>query len=219
MQRKILIADDEPGVISLLKDYFEINGYFVYTAHDGAEAIRQASETPDVILLDINMPGQNGLEVCKRIREHVSCPIIFLTARVEDMDKIAGFVAGGDDYVTKPFSIDELGARVAAHLRRETRRTGSTQVRFDNDLVIDYAARTVLFNSTEIPLAKKEFDIVELLSQNKGQVFDKERIYERIWSYDAEGDSTVIAEHVKRIRAKFKAVGAGEYRYRLGGGV
>jgi DNA-binding response OmpR family regulator len=204
MAHTILIADDEPGVLSLLKDYFEINGYTVYTARNGEEAVRQAGHAPDVILLDINMPQMHGLEVCRKIREHVSCPIIFLTARVEDVDKITGFVSGGDDYVTKPFSIDELGARVAAHLRRENRRAGSTQVRFDDELVVDYAARTVVFAGSEIPLAKKEFEIIEFLSQNRGQVFDKERMYESIWSYDAEGDSSVIAEHVKRIRAKFQ---------------
>lgn len=123
MKHKILIADDEPGVVSLLKDYFEMNEYLVLTAADGEEAIKQAGRGPDIILLDINMPRMDGLEVCKRIREYVNCPIIFLTARVEDMDKIAGFASGGDDYVTKPFSIDELGARVMAHLRRENRRT------------------------------------------------------------------------------------------------
>lgn len=210
-QHKILIVDDEPGVIALLKDYFEINNYLVLTATGGQEAIRQAGREPDIILLDINMPQVDGLEVCRHIREYISCPIIFLTARVEDIDKITGFVSGGDDYVTKPFSIDELGARVAAHLRRENRRAGNTKVRFEDDLVIDYAAHTVSVNEKEIQLAKKEYEIIALLSENRGQVFDKERIYERLWGYDAEGDSTVIAEHVKRIRAKLKTAGAGEH--------
>jgi len=211
MRYKILIVDDEPGVVALLKDYFEINNYLVLTAMGGEEAIRQAGREPDIILLDINMPQVDGLEVCRCIREHVSCPIIFLTARVEDMDKITGFVSGGDDYVTKPFSIDELGARVAAHLRRENRRAGNTKVRFEDDLVIDYAAHMVSVSEKEIQLAKKEFEIIALLSENRGQVFDKERIYERLWGYDAEGDSAVIAEHVKRIRAKFKSAGAVEH--------
>ncbi len=211
MQHKILIADDEPGVVALLKDYFEINNYLVLTATGGQEAINQASRQPDIILLDINMPGIDGLEVCRRIREYISCPIIFLTARVEEMDKIKGFVSGGDDYVTKPFSIDELGARVAAHLRRESRRTGNTKVRFEDELVIDYAAHTVSVNEKEIPLAKKEYEIISLLSENRGQVFDKERIYERLWGYDAAGDSAVIAEHIRRIRAKLKTAGVGEH--------
>jgi DNA-binding response OmpR family regulator len=157
------------------------------------------------------MPNMDGIEVCRRIREHIASPIIFLTARIEDIDKIAGFASGGDDYVTKPFSIDELGARVTAHLRRENRRAGSATVRFEDDLTIDYSARAVIFNGAEIPLAKKEFEIIEFLSGRRGQVFDKERIYEKLWGYDAEGDSAVIAEHIKRIRAKFKTAGAGEH--------
>jgi len=211
MRNKILIVDDEPGVVALLKDYFEINNYLVLTARGGEEAIKQAGREPDIILLDINMPKMDGLEVCRRIREHISCPIIFLTARALDMDKITGFVSGGDDYVTKPFSIEELGARVAAHLRRENRRAGNTKVRFEDDLVIDYAAHTVSIQGEEIQLAKKEFEIIALLSENRGQVFDKERIYERLWGYDADGDSTVIAEHIKRIRSKLKSAGAGEH--------
>jgi DNA-binding response OmpR family regulator len=211
MQHKILIADDEPGLLSLLKDYFEINDYLVLTARDGEEAMRQAEHEPDLILLDINMPKMDGLEVCKRIREHLACPIIFLTARIEDMDKIAGFVSGGDDYVTKPFSIEELGARVMAHLRRENRRSANTKVRFEDDLVIDYAAYKVSVGDEEISLTRKEFEIIEMLSKYRGQVFDKERIYERLWGYDAQGDSAVVAEHIKRIRAKLKAAGAGEY--------
>lgn len=211
MQYKILIADDEPGVVALLKDYFEINNYLVLTAAGGEEAIRLSGRGPDIILLDINMPQLDGLEVCRRIREHISCPIIFLTARVEDMDKIEGFVSGGDDYVTKPFSIDELGARVAAHLRRENRRAGNTKVRFEDDLVIDYAAHLVNAGGNEIQLAKKEYEIIALLSENRGQVFDKERIYERLWGYDAKGDSAVIAEHVKRIRAKLRSAGAQDH--------
>ncbi|MDR0322807.1 MAG: response regulator transcription factor [Treponema sp.] len=211
MQNRILVADDEPGVISLLKDYFEMNNYLVLTARDGEEAIKQAEHEPGIILLDINMPKMDGIEVCKRIRKYVTCPIIFLTARIEDMDKIAGFVSGGDDYVTKPFSIEELGARVAAHLRRENRRAGNTKVRFEDDLVIDYAERKVSIGDEEIPFAKKEFEIIELLCANIGQVFDKEKIYERLWGYDAEGDSAVIAEHIKRIRIKFKTAGAGDH--------
>ena len=211
MRNKILIVDDEPGVVALLKDYFEINNYLVLTARGGEEAIKQAGREPDIILLDINMPKMDGLEVCRRIREHISCPIIFLTARALDMDKITGFVSGGDDYVTKPFSIEELGARVAAHLRRENRRAGNTKVRFEDDLVIDYAANTVSIQGEEIQLAKKEFEIIALLSENRGQVFDKERIYERLWGYYADGDSSVIAEHIKRIRSKLKSAGAGEH--------
>lgn len=211
MKYKILIADDEPGVVSLLRDYFEINGYYVLTAVNGEEAIKQSAQRPDIILLDISMPKGDGIEVCRCIRDHVSCPIIFLTARIEDSDKISGFMSGGDDYVTKPFSIDELGARVSAHLRRENRQTQKGQLRFDDDLVIDYPAYAVYKGKKEISLVKKEFEIVAYLSSNVGQTFDKERIYEKIWGWDAEGDSSVIVEHIKRIRAKFKDAGAKDH--------
>ena len=127
---KILVADDEPGVVSLLKDYFEINGYEVITAKNGREAIENMKKNPDMILLDINMPDGDGLSVCRQIRDYVSCPILFLTARIEDNDKIEGFAAGGDDYMLKPFSIDELGARVAAHIRRDHRGEAQKNVRF-----------------------------------------------------------------------------------------
>lgn len=199
---KILVVDDEKEIVSLLKDYFELNNYLVLTAHSGAEAIEKASENPDIILLDVNMPELDGLSVCRRIRDYVSCPILFLTARIEDSDKIAGFASGGDDYIMKPFSIDELGARVSAHIRREHRMKPQSNVRFFGKLAIDYTAMTVSAEKEVIDLAKKEYQIIELLSLNCGQVFDKERIYEKIWGYDAKGESSVIAEHIRRIRSK-----------------
>ena len=205
---KILIVDDERDIVDLLARYFQRQGYLTLTARDGAAAVDQAAKKPDAILLDVNMPGMDGLEVCRRIREYVACPILFLTARVEDADKVRGFAAGGDDYVVKPFSLEELGARVAAHIRRERRRFAAADVRFDGDLSVNYSERTVTFRGVPIALAPKEFDIVEFLSQNMGQVFARERIYERVWGYDGEGDSAVVAEHVRRIRVKFAAAGA-----------
>ena len=199
---KILVADDEKDVVSLLKDYFEINGYLVITAYNGAEAIEKAAQNPDIILLDVNMPDGDGLSVCRKIREHVSCPILFLTARIEDSDKIAGFASGGDDYIIKPFSIEELGARVYAHIRRDNRMKTQANVRFFGNITIDYTAKTVTVSGTAVEFARKEYQIIELLSLACGQVFDKERIYEKIWGYDAEGDSSVVAEHIRRIRAK-----------------
>lgn len=210
MLNKILVVDDEADVVSLLKDYFELNDYNVLTAKNGIEAIKQAETQPDIILLDINMPDLDGLEVCKRIRAFVSCPILFLTAKVEDVDKINGFEVGGDDYIAKPFSIDELGARVSAHLRRDIRHTNRNKAKFEDEFAIDYSAKSVYFKGEFIPLAKKEFEIVELLSMNSGQVFDKERIYERLWSWDSEGYSSVVAEHIRRIRAKLSAAGTKE---------
>lgn len=208
---KILIVDDEIDIITMLKDYFEINDYIVITAANGSDALKQAEKNPDIILLDINMPGLTGLDVCTKIRNHVSCPILFLTAKVEESDKINGFLAGGDDYIIKPFSINELGARVVAHLRREERSQGKSRAKFVGDLVIDYSLRTVYYKEHEINLTKKEFDIVELLSMNSGQVFDKERIYDKLWDYDNYGDSTVIAEHIRRIRSKLSSISGKVY--------
>lgn len=202
MNHKILIVDDEKGIVTMMKNYFEPGGYLVYTAYDGEEALKKISSQPDIILLDINMPRLDGLTVCQRIREHITCPILFLTARIESQDKIMGFRAGADDYILKPFDLDELGARVAAHLRREQRRQEQSTVRFFTDLVIDYSKREVTVNQNEVSLSKKEFDIVELLSMNSGQVFDRERIYELVWGVEGEGNSDTIMEHVRKIRSK-----------------
>ncbi|MCL2539664.1 MAG: response regulator transcription factor [Oscillospiraceae bacterium] len=211
MSERVLIVDDEIDIVNMVKEFFFLRGYQTITATSGQEALKKVEAQPDIILLDINMPDIDGITVIKMIREHISCPILFLTASVEDADKIRGFAAGADDYIVKPFSLEELGARVAAHLRRELRRRSAAKLNFDGDFVIDYSERAVFFKNKQIPLAKKEFDIVELLSQNTGQVFDKERIYERIWGYDSEGESTVVAEHIRRIRAKFAENGTRPY--------
>ncbi len=211
MAQTILAVDDEKDIAELLKYYFTKQGYQVITALNGRQALKFAEKKPDLILLDINLPDIDGLSICEKIRNFVSCPIIFLTARIEDSDKIKGFAAGGDDYVIKPFSMEELGARVAAHLRREQRRAGVTAFRFDENLVIDYGERRVFYKEKELVFAKKEFDIIEYLSQHPGQVFDKETIYGRVWSYDSAGDSSVVTEHIRRVRAKFSAAGAGPY--------
>ena len=202
MEGKILIADDETDIFFMISQFFQGKGYRILTATNGVETLKQVENNPDIILLDINMPGMDGLEVCQRIRDYVSCPILFLTARIEDADKVKGFSVGGDDYIVKPFSLVELEARVKAHLRRETRHSFNTQIKFIDDLTIDYAERCIFYKGNKISLAKKEFDIVELLSVNSGQVFDRERIYEKIWGYDSEGDSSVVAEHIRRIRTK-----------------
>lgn len=202
MAYRILIADDEPDITAMLTSFFTGKGYQVSAASDGESALKQAERAPDIILLDINMPGMDGLEVSRRIRDQVPCPILFLTARIEDTDKVQGFAAGGDDYIVKPFSLAELEARVQAHLRREERHRGETAVKFSGDLTIDFAGRRLSCQGSPIALTKKEFDIIALLAQNPGQIFDRERIYERIWGYDSEGDSSVVSEHIRRIRAK-----------------
>ncbi|MBD5474598.1 MAG: response regulator transcription factor [Lachnospiraceae bacterium] len=201
MRQKLLIVDDEQGIVDMMKSYFEPY-YDVLTAYSGREALGKAAGNPDLILLDINMPEMDGLTVCQRIREYVTCPILFLTARVESADKIIGFQAGADDYIVKPFDLDELAARVAAHLRREKRRQENGNVRFFGELAIDYLGRSVKVGGEELFLSRKEFDIVELLSLNAGQVFDRERIYERVWGIDGDGNSDTVMEHIRKIRAK-----------------
>ena len=207
MAYRILVADDEADIVRLLQDLFTRQGYQVLAACGGKEALELCSQKPDLILLDVNMPDMDGFTLCRQIRDFVSCPILFLTARIEDADKVMGFAAGGDDYVTKPFSLDELSARVAAHLRREERPKNQARVWFGGDVAVDYLEKAVYVRGERVPLAKKEYEIVELLSQNRGQVFDKERIYERVWGWEGEGSSSVVAEHIKRIRAKLMQAG------------
>lgn len=206
MAQKILIVDDEAGIVSLLRDYFEIQGYEVITAGGGIAALEKVRLGPDLILLDINMPDLDGLEVCRMIREHVSCPILFLTAKIEEEDRINGFVMGGDDYILKPFSIEELGARVMAHLRREERRKGEGSVKICGDVAIHYNERTVYCKKQRVVLTKTEYEIVELLSLHPGQVFSKDSIYEKTRGYDAGGDSGIVSEHIRRIRGKINQI-------------
>ena len=134
-----------------------------------------------------------------------------MTARIEDSDKIKGFSIGADDYVIKPFSVDELEARIAAHLRREKRRNVSSKMQFDDNIVIDYSSRVVFYQNKDMTFTKKEFDIISFLSQNKGIVFDRETIYEKVWGLDGTGDNTVVTEHIRRIRAKFLSLGNTPY--------
>lgn len=201
MGQKLLIVDDEPGIVETLGAFFS-SRYEVLTACSGEEALRKAGQNPDLILLDINMPGMDGLSVCRAVREHISCPILFLTARDQSADKIDGFRAGADDYIVKPFDLDELAARVEAHLRREQRRSGPVAVKFFGELTVDYAAREVTVGGAPVVLSRREFDILELLSLNPGQVFERERMYETIWGIDGEGNSDVVMEHIRKLRAK-----------------
>lgn len=206
MYEKILIVDDEEGIISFVKDALITEGYDVLVATNGDEAVEMAKKQPDLILLDIMMPGKDGYEVCKLIRDQVICPIIFLSALQSETDKIKGLTIGGDDYLTKPFSIRELKSRIQAHLRRDKRLTNpqlkpSMGLRFGR-LTIYIKERSVFCDDKEITFTKREFDIIEFLALHAGMVYSKEQIYENIWGYDAEGDSIGIAEHIKKIRAK-----------------
>ena len=204
MNHKILIADDEQDILNMLSSFFESQGYLVYKAENGGQVMDLLSHNPDIILLDIGLPDIEGTEIVLRIRDYISRPILFITARDTDSDKIKGFGVGADDYIVKPFSLPELAARVSAHLRRENRTSFKAQIKFSGGLTIDYSARKMYFDGNEIPLAKKEFSIARLLSQNPGQVYDKERIYEKVWSFDDEGDRQVVAEHIRRLRRKIR---------------
>lgn len=199
----ILIIDDETMMTDLLSDYLQDCGYGTMTAGSAAEAMKLLPRNPDLILLDINMPDTDGLTFCKNIREHISCPILLLTARITEQDKVIGLGSGGDDYITKPFSLKELSARVAAHLRRDHRKTQNASILTSGELLVNLSRRQVFYRNTEIPFSKKEFDLIEFLLTNAGQVFGKERIYELVWGYDAEGNADVIKEHIRKIRAKF----------------
>lgn len=200
---KLLIVDDDRELLKMLKSYFEIKRYAVITAENGAEALEKMELSPDLILLDVNMPQIDGMEVCRRIRDKVSCPILFLTAKVEEQDRVNGLLSGGDDYILKPFSLKELDARITAHLRREEREKTKKTYKFHGELTIDYTAKKVQIGENDLELTKLEYGIIEFLSMNPGQVFDRERIYEKVCGYDAEGDSRVITEIVRRIRKKF----------------
>lgn len=202
MSYKILIIDDEPMLTQLLSDHLGDNGYTVFSANSAEQALPLLANSPDLILLDINMPDMDGLELCKSIRGHISCPIVFLTARITEQDKVNGFLSGGDDYITKPFSLVEVTARIAAHLRRDERSKSARKLVTSQELIVDLSGRTVHFKETEIPFSKREFDIIEFLLTNAGQVFDRESLYEAVWGIDAEGDNSVVKEHIRKIRQK-----------------
>lgn len=202
MKQKVLVIDDEEMIRTMLSKCLTAEGFVVYTADSAKKALELLKVVPDVILLDINMPEMNGIELCHHIREHISCPILFLTARVTEQDVIKGLSVGGDDYITKPFSMDELLARIAAHIRREERKNTATNLKFEDELVIDYNSRAVFFGDKPLDFSNKEFEIIRFLSSNAGMVFDRETIYEKLWGYDCEGDSIVIKEHIRKIRNK-----------------
>lgn len=211
MRETILVVDDEAGIRTMLKQVLTMEHYIVYTAANGSEALECISRLmgmedtaagPDCILLDVNMPDMDGYALCSRIREYVACPILFVTARIEEEDKVQGFRCGGDDYIEKPFSLVELKERIAAHIRRQQRGTDSQAVGFRGAFTISYSKRQVCFGKETIHFTKSEYEIVELLSRNRNQVFTKEMIYEHLWGFDKDGESSIITEHIRRIRRK-----------------
>lgn len=211
MAYKILIVDDEKMLTELLSSHLQDLGYTTFVAGDAGKAISMLNTYPDLILLDINMPEMDGLELCKIIRNNVTCPILFLTARITEQDKVNGLQVGGDDYITKPFSLQELTARISAHLRRDERSRQTPKIVSSQGLIINLSERKIFFGETELNLSNREFDIVEFMTSNANQVFDKERIYEAVWGFNAEGDSNVIKEHIRKIRNKLTEATGKEY--------
>lgn len=204
----ILIVDDEVDIVSFIKDSLEDEGYEILTAYNGEEAIQQASKKPNLVLLDVMMDGLDGFEVCEKIRSMISGPIIFLSACQDEVNRIKGLVVGGDDYLIKPFSLSELKVRVHAHLRRERRKQAnkeedSLQL---NGVTIDYKGRNVRIHGENVELTSKQFDIVSFLALNRGQVFSRAHIYERVWGLEADGDDSTVTEHIKKIRTKLQEI-------------
>lgn len=202
---RILAVDDDKGILAVIRKALEKEGYLVDTLDDPEKIDPERLSGYQLILLDVMMPGTDGFTVCRRIREQVDCPIIFVTAKTEEGDLITGFGLGADDYIRKPFGLGELRARVAAHLRRENREKKHRITL--GDLEFSLQAKEIYCQGKQIPLTKSEYSICEYLALNRGQVFSKERIYEHVFGYDGESDSSAITEHVKNIRAKLQKVG------------
>jgi len=202
---RILAVDDDQGILAVIRKALEKEGYLVDTLDDPEKINPERLSDYQLILLDVMMPGTDGFTVCRRIREQVDCPILFVTAKTEEGDLITGFGLGADDYIRKPFGLGELRARVAAHLRRESREKRHRVTL--GDLEFSLQSKEIYCQGKQIPLTKSEYAICEYLALNRGQVFSKERIYEHVFGYDGESDSSAITEHVKNIRAKLQKVG------------
>ncbi|MDO4280524.1 MAG: response regulator transcription factor [Peptococcaceae bacterium] len=213
---KILIVDDELALVDLLAQKLTSAGHEVFTASDGKAGVAEArAAQPDLIILDIMMPELDGYGVCEAIRDEVACPILFLSARQAEADKLRGFSLGGDDYIEKPFGMRELMARIEANLRRERRTQGAERASrrprlYYGAICIDLRARTVQVGSEAVALTKHEYEIVAHLAMHPGQIFSKGQLYEQIWGYDAEGSADVVVEHLRKARAKLKAAGAAD---------
>lgn len=204
---KILIVDDEKLLVKGIKFNFEQEGFQVETAYDGEEALKLARDKSiDIIILDLMLPKVDGLSVCQKIREFSRVPIIMLTAKTEDMDKIMGLEYGADDYMTKPFNILELKARVKAILRRAQSSSGEqTRARATSgDVSLDYNLRKIRIGERWIELTAKEFDLIDLLVSNAGKVYSRESLLDIVWGYDYPGDIRTVDVHVRRLREKIE---------------
>ena len=206
---RILIIEDEEAIADLEKDYLELSDFEVEIEHTGNEGLEKAlKESFDLVVLDLMLPGMDGFEVCKKIREEKNIPILMVSAKKDDIDKIRGLGLGADDYMTKPFSPSELVARVKAHMARYDRLVGSTQK--TNDIVeirgirIDKTARRVYVDGEEKNFTTKEFDLLTFLAENPNHVFTKEELFREIWDMDSIGDIATVTVHIKKIREKIE---------------
>ena len=201
----VLIADDNLQIVSILKEYCKKNNFNVTLAHDGEETLEKIRNNKfDIVLLDIMMPKKNGFDVCKEVRTFSNVPIIMITARGEDFERIMGLETGADDYIVKPFSPGEVIARIHAILRRVIPNENISQEKifsYDN-LIINLSDFTVKISDENVSLTKKEIELLWLLSTNRNKVFTRENLLDSIWGYDYFGDSRTVDSHIKRLRAK-----------------
>jgi DNA-binding response OmpR family regulator len=205
---KILIVEDDANLLETLAYNLRKEQYEVVTAADGETALQLAkNENPDLILLDIMLPGLNGLEVCRILRKEMTVPVLMLTARNEEIDKIMGLEIGADDYMTKPFSMRELLARIRAMIRRASMTAPQTAVektiRIDN-LVIDTARHNAVIDGKELGMSPKEYDLLVFLAENRELVFNREQLLEKVWGYDYAGDTRTVDVHVRWLRQKIE---------------
>lgn len=209
--KRILIIEDEESIAELEKDYLELSGFEVEIENDGAEGLKKAlGEEFDLFILDLMLPGVDGFEICRKVREVKNTPIIMVSAKKEDIDKIRGLGLGADDYITKPFSPSEMVARVKAHLARYERLIGSSMP--DNEIIeirglkIDKTARRVWVNGEEKNFTTKEFDLLTFLAQNPNHVYTKEELFNKIWDMESIGDIATVTVHIKKIREKIEFI-------------
>ncbi len=207
--KKILIIEDEESIAELEKDYLELSGFEVAIEADGEDGLARAlREEFDLFILDLMLPGIDGFEICRRIRQEKNTPVIMVSAKKEDIDKIRGLGLGADDYITKPFSPSEMVARVKAHLARYERLIGSgipeNEIIEIRGLKIDKTARRVWVNGEEKSFTGKEFDLLSFLAQNPNHVYTKEELFRRIWDMESIGDIATVTVHIKKIREKIE---------------
>ncbi len=206
---KILIIEDEDSIAELERDYFEINGFSVDIENNGLSGLNKAKSSEyDLIVLDLMLPDMDGFEICKQVRAEKDIPILMVSARKDDIDKVRGLGLGADDYIVKPFSPSELVARVKAHIARYSRLVKTNETKHDEikirGLQIDKTARRVLVNDKEVIFTSKEFDLLLLLASNPNRVFSKEELFDRIWGFDSTGDLPTVAVHIRKIREKIE---------------